>query len=133
MNASATVAGISSFENDTVPNNLILLTAGDISPLPVPLSSTLPNNMLHLDILALEHNLLRQAQQKGYPGTQRRQQPLPTLGALLQVLQIPVPRFASIGNAGNEAFYTLLAFQKLMMAETRIPDFLYAQPGTFAI
>ena len=41
---------------------------------------------------------------------------------------MPVPPSATLGNAGNEAFYTVLAFQKLMMNETRLPDILFSQP-----
>lgn len=100
---------------------------GDPPTLPVPLSSTLPANVLHLDVLALEHHLLRRAQEQGAQGAPDRSQPLNSLGALLQTLQIPVPPFAPLGNAGNEAFYTVLAFQRLMMAETRLPDFLFSQ------
>ena len=88
----------------------------------------MPSNILHLDILALEYRLLRRAQEQGIPGTPDRHHPLPSLGALLQVLQIPVPPYAPLGNAGNDAFFTVLAFQKLMMAETHLPDVLF-QPS----
>lgn len=94
----------------------------------MPSSSNLPSNILHLDVLALEYRLLRRAQEQGIPGTPDRQHPLPSLAALLQVLQIPVPHYAPLGNAGNDAFYTVLAFQKLMMAETRLPDVLFTGP-----
>ena len=77
--------------------------------------------------MSLEYHLLRRAQEQGIPGTPDRRQPLNSLAALLQTLQIPVPPFAPLGNAGNEAFYTLLAFQKLMMAETRQPNMLFSQ------
>ena len=125
---SATLSALASQENDSNPNTLILLTIGDPPPLPVPSSSTLPHNILHLDVLALEYRLLRRAQEQGIPGTPDRQHPLPTLASLLQTLQIPVPHYAPLGNAGNDAFYTVLAFQKLMMAETRLPDVLYRGP-----
>lgn len=36
-----------------------------------------------------------------------------------------------VGNAGNEAYYTLLAFQKLMMAQTRLPDLLFKAPESY--
>lgn len=71
--------------------------------------------------------MLRRAQKQGVPGTPDRQQPLTSLGSLLQTLQIPVPAFAPLGNAGNDAYYTVLAFQKLMMAETRLPSLLFQQ------
>lgn len=93
------------------------------------MTSTLPGNILQVDLFALEFNLLRRAQQRGLPGTPSRQAPLSSLGALLHTLQIPVPQFAPLGNAGNEAFYTVLAFQKLMMSETRLPDMLFQTDG----
>lgn len=64
------------------------------------------------------------------PNTPSRTTPLNSLGALLQTLQIPVPPYAPLGNAGNEAFYTVLAFQKLMMADTRCPELLF-QTGVY--
>lgn len=128
LTLSATLSALAAQENDSQSNTLILLTVGDPPPLPVPSSSTLPSNILHLDILALEYRLLRRAQEQGIPGTPDRQHPLPSLATLLQVLQIPVPHFAPLGNAGNDAFYTVLAFQKLMMAETRLPDVLFTGP-----
>ncbi|KAK4688831.1 hypothetical protein P7C73_g1275, partial [Tremellales sp. Uapishka_1] len=121
----ANLGALASHENDTLANTLILLTLGEPAPLPLPASSTLPSNILHLDVLALEHNMLRRAQEQGIPGTPDRRQPLTSLRSLLQTLQIPVPPFAPLGNAGNEAFYTVLAFQKLMMAETRMPELLF--------
>ncbi|ORY32855.1 hypothetical protein BCR39DRAFT_557413 [Naematelia encephala] len=127
----ATVGALASQENDSNPNTLILLSIGEPAVLPVPASSTLPHNILHLDVLALEFQLLRRAQQQGHPGAPDRQQPLTSLAALLQTLQIPVPPFTPLGNAGNDAFYTVLAFQKLLMAETRLPDILFSQPETF--
>jgi hypothetical protein len=129
LTPSATVSALASQENDSNPNSLILITIGDAQPLPVPSSSTLPHNILHLDVLALEYRLLRRAQEQGIPGTPERQHPLPSLAALLQTLQIPVPHYAPLGNAGNDAFFTLLAFQKLMMAETRLPDLLFRGPA----
>ena len=128
---SATIGALASQENDSLPNTLILLTVGEPAPLPVPASSTIPSNILHLDVLALEYRLLQRAQEQGVPGAPERRQPLTSLAALLQLLQIPVPPFAPLGNAGNEAFYTVLAFQKLMMAETHVPDVLFA-PESFA-
>ena len=128
LTCSANLAALSSQENDATPNTLILLTVGEPSPIPLPTWSTLPTNIIHLDVLALEHKLLRRAQEAEIPGTPDRQTPLPSLAALLQTLQIPVPPFVPLGNAGNEAYYTLLAFQKLMMAETRLPDLLFQQP-----
>lgn len=125
---SATLGALAAQENDSSANILVLLTAGEQLPLPVAASSTLPANILHLDVLALEHRLLRRAQEKGIPGVSDRGQPLLSLGALLQILQIPVPPLAPLGNAGNDAYYTVLAFQKLMMAETRLPDLLFSQP-----
>lgn len=82
-------------------------------------------------MLALEYNLLRRAQEQGVPGTPDRHGPLTSLSALLQTLQIPSPPFAPVGNAGNEAYYILLAFQKLMMAQTRLPDVLFKAPESF--
>ncbi|WWD17139.1 hypothetical protein CI109_101576 [Kwoniella shandongensis] len=72
-----------------------------------------------------------EAQAESLPGTPDRHQPLGSLMALLQTLQIPVPPFAPLNNAGNEAYYTLLAFQKLMMGETRLPELLFAQPDGY--
>ncbi|WVQ99537.1 hypothetical protein IAU59_006673 [Kwoniella sp. CBS 9459] len=127
----ANVNALASQENDGNANTLVLLTVGDPAPLPVPASSTLPSNILHLDVLSLEFNLLRRAQSQGLPGTPDRQQPLHSLGALLNTLQIPVAPFAPLGNAGNDAYYTLLAFQKLMMTETRLPEVLFRQPDPY--
>lgn len=126
---SATLGALSAQENDSNANQLILISAGEPQPLPVPVTSTLPANILQVDVLALEYNLLRRAQKRGTPGTPDRRTPLASLAALLHTLQIPVPQFAPIGNAGNEAFYTVLAFQKLMMAETRLPDLLFQSEG----
>lgn len=129
---SATLNALASQENDGHANALILLTVGEPVPLPLPSSSTLPNNILQFDVLALEYNFLRRAQAQGIPGTPDRQQPLTCLGSLLQTLQIPIQPFAPLGNAGNDAYYTLLAFQKLVMGETRLPDILFNQPGPYA-
>lgn len=128
---SANLCALASYENDATPNTLILVTVGELEPLPVPIASTLPPNVLYLDILGLEYSLLRRAQEEGIPGTPDRHQPLTSLAALLQTLQIPVPHFAPLGNAGNEAYYTLLAFQKLVMAETRLPDLLFRQADPY--
>nr|XP_031863417.1 uncharacterized protein CI109_001293 [Kwoniella shandongensis]KAA5530489.1 hypothetical protein CI109_001293 [Kwoniella shandongensis] len=127
----ATLGALASQENDGSANTLVLLTVGEPLPLPLPSASTLPSNILHLDLLALEYNLLRRAQAESLPGTPDRHQPLGSLMALLQTLQIPVPPFAPLNNAGNEAYYTLLAFQKLMMGETRLPELLFAQPDGY--
>ncbi|WWC70166.1 uncharacterized protein I206_104114 [Kwoniella pini CBS 10737] len=127
----ANVGALASQEADSQPNTLILLTLGDAPPLPIPASSTLPPNILHLDVLALELNLLRRAQQQGVPGIPDRHVPLNSLGSLLQTLQIPIVPFAPLGNAGNDAYYTLLAFQKLMMGETRLPEMLFQQPEPY--
>ncbi|WRT66537.1 uncharacterized protein IL334_003496 [Kwoniella shivajii] len=124
----ANVGALASQEGDSNANTLVLLTLGDPQPLPLPASSTLPSNILHLDVLALELNLLKRAQDQDLPGIPDRHQPLNSLAALLQTLQIPVTPFAPLGNAGNEAYYTLLAFQKLMMGETRLPEMLFQQP-----
>jgi len=56
-----------------------------------------------------------------------RHGPLPSLYALLQVLQIPISPYAPLGNAGNEAFYTLMAFQTMMMGNIRFPGVLVRQ------
>nr|ODO01231.1 hypothetical protein L204_01959 [Cryptococcus depauperatus CBS 7855] len=125
----ATLNALASQEIDNQANTLILLTVGEPAPYPLPNSSTLPNNILIFDVLAFEYNLLRRAQAQGIPVAPDRQQPLTNLPALLQTLQIPVPAFAPIGNAGNDAYYTLLAFQKLVMGETRLPDLLFSQPN----
>ncbi|KAK6909719.1 hypothetical protein I203_103740 [Kwoniella mangroviensis CBS 8507] len=127
----ANAAALASQEADSHPNTLVLLTLGDPQPLPLPASSTLPSNILHLDVFALELNLLRRAQSQGLPGIPDRHHPLTSLGALLQTLQIPIAPFAPLGNAGNEAYYTLLAFQKLMMGETRLPEMLFRQPKPY--
>ena len=108
---------------------LILLTAGEPQPLPVPTSTTLPHNILHVDVLALEHSLLCRGAKAGV--VPYREHPLPNLAALLQIIGIPVPPHIPLGNAGNDAFYTLLAFQKLLMVDTRLPDFLQAPLAAF--
>ncbi|WVQ73981.1 hypothetical protein IAR50_003562 [Cryptococcus sp. DSM 104548] len=128
----ATLNALASQETDGHANTLVLLTIGDETTLPLPNSSTLPNNILMLDLLALEYNLLRRAQAQGIPGAPDRQQPLSSLASLLQTLQIPVTPYAPLGNAGNDAYYTLLAFQKLVMGETRLPDMLFKQPDPYA-
>ncbi|WWC62154.1 uncharacterized protein I303_104746 [Kwoniella dejecticola CBS 10117] len=127
----ANVGALASQEADSNANTLILLTLGDAPPLPLPASSTLPSNILHLDVLALELNLLRRAQKQGITGLPDRNVPLNSLGALLQTLQIPIIPFAPLGNAGNDAYYTLLAFQKLMMRDTRLPERLFQQPEPY--
>lgn len=129
---SATLGALATQENDANANQLILIHAGEPQPLPVPSSSTLPANILHVDLFALEYNLLRRAQAEQIPGTPDRQVPLTSLASLLQALQIPVPPMIPLGNAGNEAYYTLLAFQKLMMAETRLPELLFSNEGYVA-
>ena len=129
LTCSATLGALSAQENDSNANQLILLSVGEPLPLPVPITSTLPANILQVDVLALEFNLLRRAQMRGTQGTPDRRTPLTSLHALLHTLHIPVPQFAPLGNAGNEAFYTVLAFQKLMMAETRLPDMLFQTEG----
>ncbi|ODO06439.1 hypothetical protein L198_01671 [Cryptococcus wingfieldii CBS 7118] len=128
----ATLNALASQETDGHANTLILLTIGDGTPLPLPNSSTLPANILVFDLLALEFNLLRRAQAQGIPGAPDRHQPLSSLVSLLQTLQIPVTPYAPLGNAGNDAYYTLLAFQKLVMGETRLPDMLFKQPGPYS-
>ncbi|WVQ82111.1 hypothetical protein IAT38_004239 [Cryptococcus sp. DSM 104549] len=125
----ATLGSLATQDDEGHANTLVLLTVGDPAPLPVPSSSTLPNNILHLDLLALEFNLLHIAHNSGVANAPDRTQPLTSLSALLQTLHIPVPAFAPLGNAGNDAYYALLAFQKLVMAQTRIPDMLFTQPN----
>jgi hypothetical protein len=73
--------------------------------------------------------MYRRSQSRGISNTSERHGPLPSLYALLQMLQIPVSPFAPLGNAGNEAFYTLMAFQVMMMGNIRFPDILYRQQG----
>ncbi|TYJ58686.1 hypothetical protein B9479_000522 [Cryptococcus floricola] len=128
----ATLNALASQETDGHANTLVLVTIGDGTPLALPNSSTLPANILVFDLLALEFNLLRRAQAQGIPGAPDRQQPLSSLVSLLQTLQIPVTPYAPLGNAGNDAYYTLLAFQKLVMGETRLPDMLFKQPDPYS-
>lgn len=90
-------------------------------------SSTLPSNILQVDLFSLEFSLLLRAQANRIAGTPHRTTPLTSLSALLQTLQIPISSYAPLGNAGNEAFYAVLAFQKLMMADTQLPDLLFQQ------
>lgn len=89
------------------------------------ITSTLPSNILQVDIYALEYSLLLRAQANRIANTPDRRTPLASLSALLQTLQIPISPYCPLGNAGNEAFYTVLAFQKLMMADTQLPDLLF--------
>ena len=124
-NDSASLAAIASQGTENQANTLVLLGCGDQPPLPVPASSSIPNNILYLDILTLEHRFLRRAREQGVAGVPDRHGPLPHLAALLDTLSIPTPPNVPLGNAGNDAFYTLLAFQKLMMADTALPQLLY--------
>ncbi|TXT08977.1 hypothetical protein VHUM_02451 [Vanrija humicola] len=127
----ASIQGLASHETDAHANTLILLSVGEPQPIPLPASSVLAPNIMQLDVLQLELALLQQAQRQGVPGVGDRRQPLASLRQLLHHLQIPVAPHAPLGNAGNEAFYTVLAFQKLLMRDTRLPDQLFTQP-TFA-
>ena len=127
----ANLSSIASQETDSQPNTLVLLHAGEPEPLPVPSSSTLPMNVLNVNVLALEWNMRRQAQDQGLPNAGGHREILPNLAALLQMLQIPAPSSVPLGNAGNEAFYTLLAFQKLVMVETRLPELLFNSAPAF--
>ena len=119
----ATLGALSSQENDSNANQLILLTIGDQTPLPVPITSTIPSNIMTLDILALEYSMYRRNQVRMGSGSERHG-PLPSLYALLQMLQIPTSPYVPLGNAGNEAFYTLMAFQAMMMGNIRFPKVL---------
>ena len=125
----ANLNALSSQENDSNANQLILLTIGDISPLPVPVTSTIPSNILTVDILALEFSMYRRSRANGSSHMPERHGPLAGLYALLQTLQIPISPYAPLGNAGNEAFYALMAFQVMMMGSIRFPDILYQQHG----
>lgn len=127
--SSASLGGLASHDVDGGPNTLILLSVGEAQPMPLPPNTTFPPNILQLDVLQLEFALLQQAQRQGVPGVGERHHPLQSLRQLLHHLQIPVTQHAPLGNAGNEAFYTVLAFQKLLMRETRLPDQLFAQPA----
>jgi hypothetical protein len=71
--------------------------------------------------------MYRRSQGKGSSHMPERHGPLPSLYALLQTLQIPISPYAPLGNAGNEAFYTLMAFQVMMMGSIRFPDIIYQQ------
>jgi hypothetical protein len=95
----------------------------------LPTSLALPSNVLVLDIMAFERNLLREAQARAEPSAPTRSHTLNSLRALLGVLEIPIPPHAPIHNAGNDAFYTLLAFQRLVDGGVEIPSMLYAQPS----
>ncbi|ORX35755.1 hypothetical protein BD324DRAFT_75812 [Kockovaella imperatae] len=121
----ASIAAIASQGTENQANTLILIGCGDQSPLPLAANSSVPNNVLYLDVLALEYRFLRRARDQGVTGIPDRHGPLPHLTALLEVLQIPTTPNVPLGNAGNEAFYILLAFQKLMLADTSIPNVLY--------
>ncbi|KAL7421913.1 hypothetical protein Q5752_003685 [Cryptotrichosporon argae] len=121
----SSLSGLAGQEGDGAANTLILLSAGEPQPLPLPNNTTLPNNVIHVDVLALEHSMYQQARREGLAGD--RIQPLSSLRQLLQQLQIPVPHHIPLGNAGNDAFYMLLAFQKLLIKDTRLPDRLFPQ------
>ncbi|GMK55266.1 hypothetical protein CspeluHIS016_0203220 [Cutaneotrichosporon spelunceum] len=123
----ASLGGLASHDTDGGPNTLILLSIGEPQPIPLPHATTFPQNVLQLDVLQLEFALLQQAQRLGVPGVGDRTHPLQSLRQLLHHLQIPVAGHAPLGNAGNEAFYTVLAFQKLLMRDTRLPDQLFQQ------
>lgn len=123
----ATLGALATQENDSNANQLVLISLGEPSPLPMSVSSTLPSNILQVDLFALEFSLLLRAQANRIANTPDRQTPLTSLSALLQTLQIPISSYAPLGNAGNEAFYTVLAFQKLMMADTQLPELLFQQ------
>lgn len=71
----------------------------------------------------------RRNQARGGSNMSERHGPLPSLYALLQALQIPISPYAPLGNAGNEAFYTLMAFQTMMMGNIRFPSVLLRQQG----
>lgn len=126
--ASASLGGLASHDVDGGPNTLVLLSIGEPQPIPLPSNTGLPINVLQLDVLQLEFALLTQAQRQNVPGVGDRRQPFVNLRQLLHHLQIPVAPHAPLGNAGNEAFYTVLAFQKLLMRDTRLPDQLFVQP-----
>jgi hypothetical protein len=66
------------------------------------------------------------AQAVGVDGLQHRTKPLPSLAALLEVLEIPVPSNVPLSNAGNEAYFTLLAFHKLVQADVSLPESLFS-------
>lgn len=123
----ASLGALASHDAEGGANTLVLLSVGEPQPIPLPASSTLQQNILQLDVLQLEFALLQQAQRQGVPGVGDRRQPLASLRQLLHHLQIPVAPHAPLGNAGNEAFYTVLAFQKLLMRDTRLPDQLFQQ------
>lgn len=125
----ATLGALATQENDSNANQLILISLGEPSPLPMSISSTLPANILQIDIFALEYSLLLRAQANRIANTPDRHTSLTSLSALLQTLQIPISPYCPLGNAGNEAFYTVLAFQKLMMADTQLPEILFQQQG----
>jgi len=73
--------------------------------------------------------MYRRNQARGAYPTPERHGPLQSLYALLQVLQVPISPYAPLGNAGNEAFYTLMAFQTMMMGNIRFPSVLVRQQG----
>lgn len=121
------MGGLASHDVDGGANTLVLLSIGEPQPIPLPQSTSFPPNVLQLDVLQLEFSLLQQAQRQGVPGVGDRSHPFQSLRQLLHHLQIPVAPHAPLGNAGNEAFYTVLAFQKLLMRDTRLPDQLFQQ------
>lgn len=123
----ASLGALASHDVDGGANTLVLLSIGEPQPIPLPQSTTFPPNVLQLDVLQLEFSLLQQAQRQGVPGVGDRSHPFASLRQLLHHLQIPVAPHAPLGNAGNEAFYTVLAFQKLLMRDTRLPDQLFQQ------
>ncbi|EJT45521.1 hypothetical protein A1Q1_05967 [Trichosporon asahii var. asahii CBS 2479] len=125
----ASLGALASHDSEGGANTLVLLSVGEPQPIPLPATTTLQQNILQLDVLQLEFALLQQAQRQGVPGVGDRRQPLGSLRQLLHHLQIPVAPHAPLGNAGNEAFYTVLAFQKLLMRDTRLPDQLFQQPA----
>lgn len=127
LTSSATVSALASPDTESQANTLVLLSLGDVTP-QLPTTLALPSNVLVLDVMAFERNLLREAQARAEPSAPTRTHALTSLRALLGVLEIPIPGHAPIHNAGNDAFYTLLAFQRLVDGGVEIPAMLYAQP-----
>ncbi|KAG8895839.1 hypothetical protein FRC00_006833 [Tulasnella sp. 408] len=118
----ALITSLASPDSESIANTLVLVThtpAGVLERLQ-ELKVKLPSNVLVVDVATMERQLFQSRPQTPAPPVMRL--PNQTLPLPMLLTSRNIPFLCPFNNSGNDAFYTLLAFQHLLEPETtRLP------------
>ncbi|KAG8982484.1 hypothetical protein FRB90_006757, partial [Tulasnella sp. 427] len=116
----ALITSLASPDSESTANTLVLVTHTPAGMLERLQELKLPSNLLVVDIAMLERQLFQSRPQT--PAMPMMRLPNQTLPLPMLLTSRNIPFLCPFNNSGNDAFYTLLAFQHLIEPETtRLP------------